>query len=194
MKVRANGCSAFISHCPTGQFNRDSDQPKEVVAEESGQLEIEVHKNASADNPAMHVIREDNDVVKRTTELEKKQSGSSHGDTRANTDAEGKGHENAGHGTGGKNVDPEIGDKRPQSDLEVVGGEEQDAKKARIEEAGQDKPGKKKQQAKTDAKVKTQAAAETTTKKRGRPRKSTGTKKKAVGEREQEPETAKAVN
>jgi len=41
-----------------------------------GKLEIEskgkkVHKNASEENPAVHVGREGNDVVKRMSELEK---------------------------------------------------------------------------------------------------------------------------
>ncbi|KAF9456959.1 hypothetical protein BDZ94DRAFT_1135587, partial [Collybia nuda] len=50
--------------------------PQGTIAEiqTTGQLEIEskgklVHKNADPDNPAVHVAREGNDVVKRASEL-----------------------------------------------------------------------------------------------------------------------------
>ncbi|KAF9525208.1 hypothetical protein CPB83DRAFT_818928, partial [Crepidotus variabilis] len=60
------------------QWNWGSGHPKGTVAEikEDGKLEIEskgkqVHKNASPENPAVHVARDGNDVVKRMSELEK---------------------------------------------------------------------------------------------------------------------------
>jgi hypothetical protein len=59
-----------------------SGKPSGVVEEvkTSGQLEIEtagkkVRKNADEDNPAVHVAREGNDVVKRASELTKESDG-----------------------------------------------------------------------------------------------------------------------
>ncbi|KAH6908760.1 hypothetical protein BKA70DRAFT_1278678 [Coprinopsis sp. MPI-PUGE-AT-0042] len=55
---------------------RPSGTVAEVKADEGGQLEIEtagkkVHKNTSPENPAVHVERKGNDVVKRASELTK---------------------------------------------------------------------------------------------------------------------------
>ncbi|KAM6492298.1 hypothetical protein JOM56_012022, partial [Amanita muscaria] len=63
-------------------WNWGGEHPTGVVKEmkTTGKLEIEskgklVHKNADEDNPAVHVEREGNDVVKRASELERLRGG-----------------------------------------------------------------------------------------------------------------------
>lgn len=71
-----------IKEGDTVSWKWGSGKPSGVVEEvkSSGQLEIEtagrkVRKNADEDNPAVHVAREGNDVVKRASELAKESDG-----------------------------------------------------------------------------------------------------------------------
>ena len=73
-------------------WNWGSGQPSGEVAEvkEKGEIAIEsnrgntIKKNAEPDNPAVHIERSGNDVVKRASELQidKKAEGSSNGDSK----------------------------------------------------------------------------------------------------------------
>lgn len=167
-------------------WNWGSGHPSGTVAgiKTHGTLEIEskgklVHKNADPENPAVHVGREGNDVVKRASELTKESSA---------PPVEKKDKKSVKEGSEGKK-EVEAGEKRDRSDADGEGdkspAEEQaeaekdtgkEAKKPKLDEKVKEKNGhsngeaKKPDQASPPAKVEASPAP----KKRGpgRPKKS----------------------
>ncbi|TFK23024.1 hypothetical protein FA15DRAFT_621613, partial [Coprinopsis marcescibilis] len=115
----------------------------EVQTEAGGKLEIEtagktVHKNSDPQNPAVHVEREGNDVVKRASELEKtgeaaeKENGKEGETGKGGQEANGEAHPAAAADASSAEKEPpkeaEVGEKRNREDVAKEGGEGEAAK------------------------------------------------------------------
>ena len=190
------------------QWNLGSGQPEGEVAE----LELEpgtsmVHEDASTGEPVKQMTRAGKQVVD-ASELLNILRCSGDADVGSIEDAEG---EKVEEPVEGEAKEAETGDKRQRSDeVDVVARKDDETagdagtrKKPRVDEPEQDKPEKKRRQAKTAAKAKIQGASQTTTtaaaaaKKRGpgRPKKSSlKTQQKAGDADERKEETVKAAS
>ncbi|KAF8157171.1 hypothetical protein B0H34DRAFT_489960 [Crassisporium funariophilum] len=119
------------------QWNYGAGHPTGTVDEvqTEGKLEIKtagklVHKNASPENPAVHVARKGNDVVKRASELTKLNEGegddASEGEGGGgDNDAEVKGESKTKDGKAAK-----VGDKRGREDDAQDSGNDEDGEEA----------------------------------------------------------------
>ena len=115
----------IISTPSTVSWNWGSGHPSGTVAEikAQGSLEItskgkKVHKNANTENPAVHVEREGNDVVKRASELTKESTTAStpHPKLTAEAEAEGEGEDKKA---------AEIGEKRERTESAIPAAEKE---------------------------------------------------------------------
>jgi len=127
MKVRISVLHSYSKSLSTGNavsWNWGGGKPGGTVAEvqTEGKLELElksktVHKNADPSNPAVHVAREGNDVVKRASELIKETSGDN---------IESEGSKDATKDEKAKNSGRREGKASEGDDSEKVGGEKRE--------------------------------------------------------------------
>lgn len=172
-----------------------------VEVAEKGEIAIEskkgntIKKNADPENPAVHVSREGNDVVKRASELEVEEEGDKHKEGGDDKKEDGEGEEKDEGEQGKKDDDAEKKDE----DAEKMGGE--DEKKESEEKEDDAKTGEKRKaeddaeadegasdakKQKSDDEPKANGEEKSAPKKKGRP-----AKKDANGNANEKKESAK---